>query len=140
MRVSFSCHFIWEWDERLSMRVILAFLLLILASGAAAQMVETRDQALAEDATLYAARFRVEPSEALRRLKAQQASVAATDGIAQEFALRLAGISIEHAPDYRIVVLLTGPQPVADREADGVPIVFRTGAKATHGQAVAALR
>ena len=40
----------------------------------------------------------VPPDEAVRRLKAQQASVAATDAIAREFAGRLAGISIEHAP------------------------------------------
>ena len=40
----------------------------------------------------------------------------------------------------RIVVLLTGSEPVADRTAAGVPIVFRTGAKATHAEAVAAMR
>ena len=83
---------------------------------------------------------RVTPDEALRRLKAQEASVAATDAIAREFAARLAGISIEHSPDFRIVVLLTGTDAVADRSAAGVPIVFRTGAKATHAQALQALR
>lgn len=66
--------------------------------------------------------------------------MAATDAIAGEFADRLAGISIEHSPDYRIVVLLTGSDPVADRSAAGVPIVFRTGAKATRAQAIAAMR
>jgi len=76
----------------------------------------------------------------VRRLTAQQASVAATDAIAQEFASRLAGISIQHSPDYRIIVLLTGDEPVADRMIAGVPIVFRTGAKATRAQAIAALR
>ena len=72
----------------------------------------TREEALTEDAVQYAAQFRVAPDEALRRLKAQQASVAATDAIAREFADRLAGISIEHAPEYQIVVLLTGSEPV----------------------------
>ena len=102
--------------------------------------MQTRDEALAEDAVQYAAQFGVAPSEALRRLKAQQDSVAVTDSIAREFADRLAGISIEHRPDYRIVVLLTGTEPVADRTAAGLPIIFRTGAKATHAQAIAALK
>jgi hypothetical protein len=122
------------------MRSILVVLLLCFAGAAFAQPAETRDQALAEDAAQYAAQFSVSPDEALRRLKAQQNSVAATDAVAREFAGRLAGISIEHAPDYRIVVLLTGSEPVADRTAAGVTITFRTGAKATHADAVAAMR
>ena len=122
------------------MRWILAFLLLAFSSAAAAQAVETRDEAIAEDAIQYASQFQVTPDEAARRLKAQQDSVAATDAIAREFADRLAGISIEHRPAYRIVVLLAGSEQVADRTAAGVPIVFKTGAKATHAQAVAAMR
>jgi hypothetical protein len=122
------------------MRWILALFLLIVATIAAAQPVETRAEALAEDAVQYAGRFRVSPEDALYRLKAQQASVAETNAIGHEFADRLAGISIEHAPQYRIVVLLTGNEPVADRIAAGVPVVFRTGAKATRAQAVAAMR
>ena len=122
------------------MRWILAFLLFSFAGLAAAEPVETREEALFEDAVQYAAQFRVAPAEALRRLKAQQDSASATDAIEREFADRLAGISIEHSPNYRIVVLLTGSEPVADRSADGVPIIFRTGAKATRAQAVAAMR
>lgn len=122
------------------MRWIFALLLLAFAGTAAAQAVETRDKAIAEDAIQYASQFQVTPEEAVHRLKAQQDSVAATDAIAIEFSDRLAGISIEHRPNYRIMVLLTGSQPVADRTAAGVPIVFRTGAKATHAEAVAAMR
>ena len=117
-----------------------ACLLLIFASAAAAQRVETPGDALAEDAIQYAAHYGVSPEEAQRRLRGQQATVAATDAIASEFASRLAGIAIEHRPEYRIVVLLTGAEPVADRSAGGVPIVFKTGAKATRSQAVAAMR
>jgi hypothetical protein len=102
--------------------------------------VQSASEALADDAIQYAAQFAVTPDEAVRRLKAQQASVAATDAIAREFADRLAGISIEHVPAYRIVVLLTGDEAVAGRNGAGIPIVFRTGAKATHAQAVDALR
>ena len=115
-------------------------LLLAFATPLSAQPVQTQAEALADDAVQYAAQFGISPDEALRRLRAQQASVAATDAISREFADRLAGISIEHSPDYRIVVLLTGGEPVNDRSASGVPVVFRTGAKATHAQAVMALR
>jgi len=112
----------------------------LITTSARAQPVESDAEALAEDAVQYAGAFHVSPDEALRRLTAQEASFAATDAIVREFAERLAGISIEHAPVYRIVVLLTGDQPVADRAASGVPIVFRTGARATHAQAVDAMR
>ena len=112
----------------------------LITPNASAQPVETQSQALAEDGIQYAAAFGVTPDEARRRLAAQQASVAATDAIASEFAGRLAGISVEHLPQFRIVVLLTGDQPVPDREAAGVPVVFKTGATATHSEAVDALR
>jgi streptogrisin C len=111
-----------------------------MAQPAQAPHVETQAEALAEDAAQYAAQFGVALGEAQRRLTAQQDSVAATDAIAHEFADRLAGISIEHAPEYRIVVLLTGTEPVSGRTAVGVPIVFLTGAEATHAEAVAAMR
>ena len=106
----------------------------------AAQPVETPAEALSEDATQYAAQHGVAPVEALRRLRAQQASVAATDLIARDFAPRLAGISIEHKPEFRIVVLLTGADPVVDQLFAGVPVTFRTGARATRAQAIAAMR
>jgi hypothetical protein len=55
----------------------------------------------------------------------------------------MAGISIEHRPDFRIVVLLTGAEPVADRviRAGGmdVPIIFRTGASATQEELATAI-
>jgi hypothetical protein len=122
------------------MRWLAALLFMTLAVAASAQSVQTQTEALADDAVQYAAQFRVTPDEALRRLRAQQASGAATDAIAREFADRLAGISVEHAPEYRIIVLLTGNEPVAARSAAGVPIVFKTGARATHAQAIMALR
>ena len=102
--------------------------------------MKTPAEALADDAAQYAAQFQVSVLEATRRLRAQQQSVKATDEIAKEFASRLAGISIEHSPEYRIVVLLTGTEPVADRSASGVPIVFHTGARTTRAQAILAMR
>jgi streptogrisin C len=114
--------------------------LALITGTAAAQPVKTQAEAIADDAAQYAAHYGVTVDEAVRRLRAQQESVKATDAIAKEFASRLAGISIEHSPEYRIVVLLTGAEPVADRSAADVPIVFRTGAKATRAQAILAMR
>ena len=122
------------------MRLILALLFLALTSAAGAQAVQTREQALAADAGQYAAQFGVTPAQALRRLEAERDSLAATEAIASEFSNRLAGISIEHSPEFRIVVLLTGEQPVADRTTSGISIVFKTGARTTHDAAVAAMR
>ncbi len=102
--------------------------------------MKTQAEALADDAAQYAAQFRVSINEATRRLRSQQQSVKTTDEIAKEFASRLAGISIEHSPEYRIVVLLTGTEAVADRSASDVPIVFRTGARTTRSRAILAMR
>jgi hypothetical protein len=125
-------------------------LALALAAGASGtalareRPVQSYAQSLAEDAAPYAAQFGVTTAQAARRLRVQQASVATTDVIAREFAARLAGISIEHRPDYRISVLLTGSEEVATRTltiaGTAVPVVFRTGAKATHAEAIEALR
>lgn len=97
--------------------------------------VRTAAEALADDASTYAARYGVDLQEAMARLRAQEASIADTDAIAAAFQDRLAGISIEHAPVYRIVVLLTGDDPVPDRSiaagGNTVPVIFRTGAPAT---------
>jgi hypothetical protein len=105
--------------------------------------VQTSEEALAEDAADYSRRHDVDPAEAIRRLRAQEASVAAVEAIRARYARRLAGISIEHAPEWRIAVLLTGRRAVRDRTmvAGGVsvPIVFRTGARATQAQLLGAM-
>ena len=105
--------------------------------------IQTPAEALAEDAAEYARQNGVPLAEAIFRLRAQQDSVAATDRIQLLYKDRLAGIAIEHQPEYRIVVLLTGTQPVADEAvfAGGrqVTITFRTGAPATRDRIVAAI-
>lgn len=122
-------------------RLLFLVALLALAAPVGAQpQVESPRAALAEDAAQYAARFGVSQAEAVRRLTAQQASVADTNAIAREFSERLAGISIEHTPTYRIIVRLTGDAPVAERSVAGVPVIFETGARATHAEAILALR
>lgn len=100
-------------------------------------------EALAEDAGAYAARFGVPLDEAMRRLRAQEETVAATSAIESRFADRIAGISIVHTPEYRIEVLLTGDLTVAPEQVQTsghlVPVVFRTGAPASRAQVLAAL-
>jgi hypothetical protein len=131
---------------------VAAIALALAPAGAVAQSVNTPAppparqspaQALAQDAGEYAARHLVPLDEAMRRLRAQEESVAATDRIARLYRDRLAGIAIEHSPDYRIVVLLAGDEPVPEQRilAGGmtVPVEFRTGARATRDQIVAAL-
>ena len=46
---------------------------LVIATAASAQPVQTQAEALSDDAIQYAAQFGVNPDEALRRLRAQQA-------------------------------------------------------------------
>ena len=111
--------------------------------AAPAITLETPAEALARDAGEYARDFAVPRDEALRRLIAQEDSVAATDALAVEFRDRLTGIVIEHRPLWRIVVVLAGSIPVPERSivAGGmtVPVVFRTGAGATREQVVWAM-
>ncbi|MEN2784960.1 hypothetical protein ABC969_00820 [Sphingomonas qilianensis] len=134
--------------------------MLVAATGAAAQslppptapgaavvmpaaILETPADALARDGADYARQFGVSPGEAVRRLAAQEQSVAATDKLAEKYRDRLAGIVLEHRPDYRIVVHLTGDAPVRPTrirtEAMSVPVLFETGARGTREQGIWAL-
>jgi hypothetical protein len=105
--------------------------------------VQSPVEALGEDAGEYARFYGVPIAEAYRRLAAQQASIAQTDRLQAQYQDRLAGLFFDHEP-FRIVLLLTGDAPVADRaiRAGGVsiPVVFRTGAAATRDQIVAAIK
>ncbi len=109
----------------------------------ASPRVQTQVEAFAADADAYAARYGILRSQAMQRLLAQEGSASATDALAAQYRDRLAGISIEHSPQFRIVVLLTGSEPVESTRvfAGGmqVPIVFRTGASATREELVAAM-
>lgn len=106
-------------------------------------ILETPTDALASDAAEYARQFDVAQDEALRRLSTQEASVAATNALAERYRDRLAGIVIEHRPDYRIVVHLTGIAPVPQSQirvgATAIPVIFQTGARGTREQVVWAM-
>jgi hypothetical protein len=110
---------------------------------AAPPHVQTPVEALAQDGADDARRSGVPLDQAMRALQAQQDSVAATDALQQEFRDRLAGISLAHDGGLRIIVLLTGDEPVAERSivAGGmsVPILFQTGAPATRDRILAAI-
>jgi hypothetical protein len=113
------------------------------AASPALPPLQSEEEALRQDGGEYAARYGVDLDEAMRRLRAQEESLAETDRLQRVHANRLAGIFIEHRPEYRIVVLLTGSKRVRDRTilAGGkiVPVVFRTGARATRTELVEAL-
>ncbi len=98
----------------------------------AAPRVQLPVDALMQDAGEYARAFGVTLDEAMHRLRAQTDSIAATDALRETYRDRWAGIVVEHVPAYRIVILLTGSDPVADQSIMAgvivVPIVFRTGA------------
>ncbi len=105
--------------------------------------LETPANAVAQDAVEYAKQFSVPVAVAIQRLVAQELSVPVTEKIAEQYRDRLAGIAIDHVPDYRIVVHLTGDEPVRERRFKAgdltVPIVFQTGARATRDRVVWAM-
>lgn len=117
--------------------------LLVGTSPAIAQTTQTSAEALAQDAAEYARAYGVPAPEAMRRLIAQQDSVPAIDAIADRYRDRLAGISVQHRPDYRFIVYLTGESPVAPTSvvtgSMRVPVQFRTGAKASRERVLWAL-
>lgn len=115
----------------------------VAQSSPAAARIETPTETLSQDAAEYARQFGVPQAEAERRLRALAESVAATDRIGDQYRDRLAGISIEHKPALRILVYLTGDAAVPEQDlavgAMTVPIVFRTGAKATRDRVIWAM-
>ena len=106
-------------------------------------IIQSPEEAMAQDAAEYAQRYNVSLNIAVRRLRAQQDSVGVTDELGKTFRDRLAGIFIEHEPAFRIVVRLTGSDQVPDRtvtlEGMSIPIVFQTGAPATRERILAAI-
>lgn len=98
--------------------------------------VQSPDQALAQDADAIAVVLGTSGDAALHQLRLQEASVAATDAIAERFAARLVGISIRHQPSFGVDVLLTGdavpPGETIAMAGEAVPVRFITGARTTH--------
>lgn len=127
------------------MRPILWLAASALSAASVAQTpVQTPGESLAQDAAAFAEDRGIAADEAVQRLRALEESVAHTDRLRQEFRPRLAGIAVEHDPSERILVLLTGDEPVADRIISvaglDIPVRFRTGARASRDQIVDAMR
>jgi len=123
----------------------LAALLAIGAAGPAGAQarLQSADEALAQDAATWARAAGLDPVDALARLRAQEAGAAVTDALAREFAGRLAGLWVEQRPAHRIVVRLTGGEPVPSRIVTiaglSVPIDFAPGATLTREALLVAL-
>jgi hypothetical protein len=112
------------------------------ASTADAEQVESSAEGLEADAVEYSRMFAVAPAEALRRIEAQEASVAMVDRLVETYRDRLAGVLIEHQPIYRIVIVVTGTPVTETQIANApfdVPIILRTGALATRADTLAAI-
>lgn len=108
----------------------------------AVRPIDTPAEALRADAAEYVRAFHVEPAEAFRRLAAQEASVPLVDWLVDSHRDRLAGVVVEHDPTYRIVIVVTGASATETLVAVGpfgVPIVLRSGARATRTQALDAI-
>jgi len=105
--------------------------------------IQTPVEALAQDGAEYARLYGVPLDQAIREMEAAQDSVPATDALQFGYRERLAGLYIVHDGGFRIVVLLTGAEPVADQAilAGGmnVPVLFQTGAPATRDDILAAI-
>ncbi|GLR47194.1 hypothetical protein [Sphingomonas astaxanthinifaciens] len=127
------------------MRWIVALLIALAGSpGLAAEPMRlSADEALAQDASLYATRFGVSPAEALRRLQQQRASIAVSEELRVRYRDRLASISVVHRPDWHLLVRLSGAGRPADFVATEqglpIPVRFEDGAGATREQALALL-
>jgi streptogrisin C len=104
---------------------------------------QSRAEALAQDASAVAALLGIDVPEAKRRLVLQEASVSVTEALAQRWQDRLAGMAFEQEPDFHLLVVVTGPQPVADEEIRignlVLPVRYRSGALATRTAMLAAL-
>lgn len=128
-------------------RLLLALCAALLMQAPAARAAQLEPSPVAgdplvADAAEYARMFDVAPDEALRRLRAQEASVPLVDSLAEANRARLAGILVEHRPDYRIVIVVTGATATETPLAIapfGVPVVLRTGALATRDATLAAI-
>jgi streptogrisin C len=136
------------WLQRLA---VLAASLVLGGMTATAQVatappagpVLPAEAVMARDAGELARRLLIAPDAAARQLRLQLASLPVTDAIARRYADRLAGLSIEHVPAFQVRVLLKGPESVPDEDisagGERVPIVFATGARATHVELVQAI-
>ncbi|HEX8210308.1 MAG TPA: hypothetical protein VF584_08970 [Longimicrobium sp.] len=96
-------------------------------------------EAVRQDARSYAAQFNVGIDEAVRRLHAQEQQGEVVSRLRAANRGRFAGLWVEHQPEFRIVVRLTGNAPAGPEfrnpaASSPTPVVFVTGAAATESE------
>ncbi len=106
--------------------------------------VQTVEESIAVDAEWYMRSQGVAKEEAMRRLRIQREMGDVIDRMRRQYQGRLAGIVIDHKPDYRLRVRLTGSEAVAAQSVSlggsTLPIAFETGAPATVDALVASIQ
>lgn len=100
--------------------------------------VVTADEALRQEAGAYARVHGVGEQEALRRMRIEERMAEVVDRLQEQHRGRLAGIYLQHEPQFRLVVRLTGDGPVrpevAQLAGSELPVAFEHGAAATREQ------
>ncbi|MEN8401123.1 S1 family peptidase [Acinetobacter towneri] len=137
--------------EKISKKILFAFLTLSATQVYAADNLLTLG--LSEQANQYIKNHRVSLQEAQKRLAMQAAKEPLIEQIKNQYKGRLAGIYIEHDPDYKIVVRLKGNQPIQNfvgkvqsnislfKNIDlNIPVEFQTGAVETLDEGLSRLK
>lgn len=92
----------------------------------------------------YSKEHKVSLAEAAKRLRIQDEFGQTAANLREEFSERLAGIYLQHEPDYRIIVRLVGKNAVEERmlvfPSGPIRISFRPGASATKYELLAAVK
>lgn len=121
------------------MKILGMLLLIAVAQTAHSQELSVSEAASGDvrpiEVEHYAKNYSVTLSEAERRTKILSALAGESLPFHKEFSGRFAGIYIDHIPELRVVVRLTGKESVSPRTVlkgeGGIPVVFTTGAAAT---------
>ncbi len=92
-------------------RFFLVLILLFSGVVSAAAQRPVSGKALDRDAFLYAQQFHVPIAEARQRLQWQVLAGELEEKISDAYPESFSGLWIEHAPSFRVVVLLTEPEP-----------------------------
>lgn len=110
--------------------------------GEPATVRGTRDEALRLDAENLARNTGISFGQALKAVRAQEDLGDRVADLRREFGGRVAGISVEYSPEYKLVVLLKGAaapnRRLLNLASGDVPVEFRTGAQASTEELVAA--
>jgi len=127
-----------------SASIALGFGLAVSAKAQDAQEVErVKQEALNQQAEFIAKHSGLPYEDVQRQLRLQNANGGLIAGLRQEFRERMAGIYTEHYPIDRIVVRLTGDEPVASRKLqfgdDPLVVDFVVGQVYTHAELIRAI-